>query len=392
MAEKSDSPQITESFPCPKCGRKTSLCQTECEHCGSDLATFQTTISMANLHFNRALELTHENRLNEAILELQTALELWNRNPKFHNLLGKVLARKGLFSRAIIQWETALKLDSSSATAYECIQRAKKLEGFYPQQQSLKPLKRAVTTLALLSLVLLMAWFNQCSNRRELEERTAELEKQNHHLELSLERMKGERSGLLTQLQPRTEEPLRPQVSGRASKPSASDEPSEEVLALTKQVGSLREAVSQKDTQIERYKRMVAGAQQESASASSRAEALTERLIEWDRLLNERSEQLKIQEAQIRENEQKNHQYTSSLQNQLADLKMRLARFEQESSEEGATPATDEQSDESSENGSEESPDEDFVLPEPDIVDMELDELRDPEDMSSVVESVTNEP
>ena len=119
-----------ESIPCPKCQKGTKLNTPDCEHCGADLSSLKTTIAASNLHFNRALEHFKQGLVDESIIEMQAALELWDKNPKFHNLLGKILAQKGLYSRAIIQWETALELDPNFRTAYQCIERAKRLEKF----------------------------------------------------------------------------------------------------------------------------------------------------------------------------------------------------------------------------------------------------------------------
>jgi len=350
---------------------------------------------MANLHFNRALELTQDNRLNEAIIELQAALELWDRNPKYHNLLGKVLARKGLFSRAIVQWEKGLELDTASATAYECIQRARRIEGFLPQQHSLAVFKRVLAVLALLSLIFLMGWFTQCSSRRTLQKQVQDLDKEKYRLELSLERMKGERMGLMALSQAPASKPEPAQTKGKTPKSSVSTQPSEEVLELSRQVGSLKEAVSQKDEQIERFKRMVAGAQQAEASASSRAEALTTKLIEWDRLLNERAQELKTQASRIRENELKNREYVSSLQRQVAELRSRLERSGVMPSDATATVSVQPTQEDTrgveikTEDDSDESQGETDV----EIPPMELlNEFGELEDRATVPESATKEP
>ncbi|MFB3786552.1 MAG: tetratricopeptide repeat protein [bacterium] len=113
---------------CPECGAQNPVEAAVCEACNADLSPVRTIIDTANQHYNKALSLSHEGNLDEAVGQLEAAISLFSQNPLFFNLLGTLNARKGLYSEAIRAWENALALNPEMEKAYENIQKARRLE------------------------------------------------------------------------------------------------------------------------------------------------------------------------------------------------------------------------------------------------------------------------
>jgi tetratricopeptide (TPR) repeat protein len=111
----------------------------------------------ANKHYNAALEMAGQGRHDEAIVELKAAIELWGKNPNFHNLLGTVYARKGLYDLAIKSWEATLALDPKFEKAYQSIDKARKLELHYYEERKAQPYKTAAIGAGVLALVAVLA-------------------------------------------------------------------------------------------------------------------------------------------------------------------------------------------------------------------------------------------
>lgn len=150
-----------EHIACPACGVENEIVRSTCEKCGADLVVIKSILNNANRHYNTALELAQQGRHDEAAAELRAAIELWGKNPHFHNLLGTIYARKGLYDLAIREWETTLSLDAAFDKAHRSIEKARKAEIYLYQERQQRPFKMVaiwtgvVAAAAVLALILL---------------------------------------------------------------------------------------------------------------------------------------------------------------------------------------------------------------------------------------------
>lgn len=117
-----------EYIKCPECEAANPIEASVCEECNADLSPVKSLIDTANRHYNEALSLAHEGKLDEAIGQLEAAIALSSKNVHYYNLLGTIYAQKGLFSEAIRAWERALAIDPDIEKAYENIDKARHLE------------------------------------------------------------------------------------------------------------------------------------------------------------------------------------------------------------------------------------------------------------------------
>ncbi|MEW6237951.1 MAG: tetratricopeptide repeat protein [Candidatus Omnitrophota bacterium] len=128
-----------DAIYCPACGAANPLEAAVCESCGEDLAAVKSVIDTANTHYNEALALAHSGKLDEAIGQLEAALALSAQNAHYHNLLGTIYARKGLFSEAIRAWERCVALDPEAEKAYQNIEKARRMEEDVVEEQRKRP-------------------------------------------------------------------------------------------------------------------------------------------------------------------------------------------------------------------------------------------------------------
>jgi tetratricopeptide (TPR) repeat protein len=113
-------------------------------------------ISSATKHYNSALRLAEEGMVDHALIEAESAVELWDRNGHFHNLLGTLYARKGLLDKAVEEWKKTLSLEPTMKKASDNIEKARKLEIFQAERAEKRPYFIAIGVLALLALALLV--------------------------------------------------------------------------------------------------------------------------------------------------------------------------------------------------------------------------------------------
>lgn len=114
-------------------------------------------ITTATKHYNSAIRLAEEGMVDHALIEAEAAVELWDKNAHFHNLLGTLYAKKGLLDKAVAEWKKTLSLDPTMAKAANNIEKARKLELLQADRASKRPYYIAIGVLAVLALVFL-AW------------------------------------------------------------------------------------------------------------------------------------------------------------------------------------------------------------------------------------------
>jgi len=140
---------------CPYCETENRDERDACYHCGKDLSMLRLIVNKAKHHYNLALEHAERGRNQEAIVELQNALDLDARHVNAHVVLGTILAREERFEEAQAEWEKALQLSPPLAKAHSYIHKANVLGKFLP---ALHLYRTAAIVLGVL-LIATAAWF-----------------------------------------------------------------------------------------------------------------------------------------------------------------------------------------------------------------------------------------
>jgi len=122
---------------CPYCNTENRDDQDVCYHCNRDLSMLRLIVNKAKHHYIIALEHAERGRYQEAITELQHALDLDRHNVNAHVVLGTVYARMGNLEKANEQWKEALKLNPMLYKAYEYLQRSEEAKHTRPRLNSL---------------------------------------------------------------------------------------------------------------------------------------------------------------------------------------------------------------------------------------------------------------
>jgi hypothetical protein len=158
-----------ETIVCPSCGAENPVNSQTCKDCGSDLTVVKGVINSATKHYNSALAMAEKNLIDHAIVEAEAAIELWDQNPHFHNLLGTLYAKKGLFDKAVDQWKKTLSLDPNMEKAANSIEKARRLELAQTAAGERRPYQIAVAALAVAAVLVLLWGFFLRGNTKPLE-------------------------------------------------------------------------------------------------------------------------------------------------------------------------------------------------------------------------------
>ncbi len=137
-----------DAILCPQCGHDNPVEARVCEQCNVDLSPVKSIIDTANAHFNEALSLAHEGRLDEALGQLDAAIALSSQNPAYYNLRGTLFAQKGLFSEAIHAWEQCIELHPEMEKAFQNIDKARRMEETRAEEFEQRP-QWITSTIAL---------------------------------------------------------------------------------------------------------------------------------------------------------------------------------------------------------------------------------------------------
>ncbi len=146
-----------DAILCPHCGRENPVEASVCEQCNADLSPVKSIVDTANSHYNEALSLAHEGRLDEALGHLEAAIALSSQNAAYYNLLGTINAQKGLFSEAIRAWEKCLALQPEMERAYQNIDKARRMEEVRAEENEQRPQWMTSLVASIAAGVLLIA-------------------------------------------------------------------------------------------------------------------------------------------------------------------------------------------------------------------------------------------
>lgn len=137
---------------CPHCQTDNRDDRTACYHCQADLSLLRTMTARSRNHYARGLEHAERGRLDDAIRDLQSAVEL---DASFANAwlaLGTLRAHRQEFELARAAWERALAIDDRLKKAHDYLNRLERVKEELP---GVRIMRRA----ALGSLTaLLLTW------------------------------------------------------------------------------------------------------------------------------------------------------------------------------------------------------------------------------------------
>jgi tetratricopeptide (TPR) repeat protein len=144
-----------DSIKCPACGAANPVEATICEQCNADLNPVKSLIDTANRHYNEALALAHDGKLDEAIGQLEAAIALSANRVEYFNLLGTVYAQKGLFSEAIRQFEKGIAINPQVEKVYQNIDKARYMEETRAEEIEERPQRQ----MALIASIVAIFFF-----------------------------------------------------------------------------------------------------------------------------------------------------------------------------------------------------------------------------------------
>ncbi|NQU45314.1 hypothetical protein HQ520_18690, partial [bacterium] len=136
---------------CPFCRTMNRDERDTCYNCQKDLSMLRLIVNKAKLHFNNALELAERDRFDEAIVELNNALDLDHSHVDSQVVLGTLYAKTGDLEKAQSCWQEAPAVDPRLQKAHDYLGKAEMASS------SLPILRRQRRTI--LFLVVLAAFF-----------------------------------------------------------------------------------------------------------------------------------------------------------------------------------------------------------------------------------------
>jgi tetratricopeptide (TPR) repeat protein len=104
---------------CPFCRTENRDERDTCYNCEKDLSMLRLLVNKARSHFNTALEFAERDRTEEAIAELQNALDLDRSHVNSHVVLGTLHAKSGEIDKAEAAWREAMSIDPRFEKAHE---------------------------------------------------------------------------------------------------------------------------------------------------------------------------------------------------------------------------------------------------------------------------------
>lgn len=117
---------------CPFCRTVNRDEADACYHCKKDLSMLRLVVNKAKSHFNTALEYAERDRVDEAIAELNNALDLDNTHVNSHVVLGTLYAKKEQLDKAEEQWTEALRLDPRLEKAHTYLDKMRTVRKSLP--------------------------------------------------------------------------------------------------------------------------------------------------------------------------------------------------------------------------------------------------------------------
>ncbi len=82
---------------------------------------------VAEEQFRKGFELAKEGSIDEAILAVEAAIAISQEDGRYHDLLGTLFAKKGLYEMALAEWKRSIECDPEHAEVFRRIESAEKM-------------------------------------------------------------------------------------------------------------------------------------------------------------------------------------------------------------------------------------------------------------------------
>ncbi|MDP8243382.1 MAG: tetratricopeptide repeat protein [Candidatus Hinthialibacter antarcticus] len=182
-----------DAILCPECGASNPIEAHVCEECNADLSAVKSVIDTANSHYNEALALAHNGKLDEALGQIEASLALSSENPQFHNLMGTIYAQKGLYTEAMRAWERCMALDPEFEKAYKNMEKARRMEEEAVEEDEQRPyimkMYIAYAAAALFLVVTLYFGFRLNSKNRMIDDYSVQLAAKDQAIDAQKDRL-----------------------------------------------------------------------------------------------------------------------------------------------------------------------------------------------------------
>src|SRR3990172_8488243 len=83
--------------------------------------------AVAEEQFRKGFEFAKSGDLDEAILNVEAALAVSPEESRYHDLLGTLYAKKGLYEMAVAEWKRSIECDPAHAEVFRRIDTAQKM-------------------------------------------------------------------------------------------------------------------------------------------------------------------------------------------------------------------------------------------------------------------------
>ncbi len=133
---------------------------------------------VAEDQFRKGFELSKSGNIEEGILAVEAAIAVSPDEGRYHDLMGTLYAKKGLYEMAVAEWKRSIECDPDHAEIFRRIENAEKLKAQIPPRSD-RLVWIAMGVVSLL-FVLSLAWGvfqfrNQGAIKTRLAEKEAEL-------------------------------------------------------------------------------------------------------------------------------------------------------------------------------------------------------------------------
>jgi hypothetical protein len=82
---------------------------------------------VAEEQFRKGFEMAKQGDLDEAILAIEAATTISQEEPRYHDLLGSLYAKKGIYDMAVAEWKRSIECDPDHAEVFRRIETAEKM-------------------------------------------------------------------------------------------------------------------------------------------------------------------------------------------------------------------------------------------------------------------------
>ncbi len=153
---------------CPFCQTENHDDQEACYYCSKDLSMLRLIVNKAKHHYNQALEFAERNRVDDAIHELNNALELDASLAGAQVVLGTLYAKKEMFAEARESWQRALALNHHLEKAHDYLHKSDKSEYVFPALRKIRRISFTLAGLCVITTGLAIGFAKPDANLRDV--------------------------------------------------------------------------------------------------------------------------------------------------------------------------------------------------------------------------------